>query len=197
MEKRDPYNNKKRWESWKEKYANGIPDILKRNSKFILDYLNDMELGKNTSQMARKGPRSYIRLVSIKDKMMFFSKHFKKSFDKLTEDDVHIFFNNMRTGKMKREDGKVYKSTGMFVKDFKAFWNWMRRTKRVDRDITEYLSRMEEKPAWVYVTETEFRKYANNSNAKYRALIWFMYDAGLRVTEAYSIKIKDRTNFCK
>lgn len=50
------------------------------------------------------------------------------------------------------------------------------------------------KPDWVYLTEEEFKTLANHANADYRALIWFMYDTGARITEAYSIRVKDFAN---
>ena len=41
----DPHKNKERWESWKLKNHSGISEISEYNSKIILKYLNDMELG--------------------------------------------------------------------------------------------------------------------------------------------------------
>ena len=64
----DPYNHQGAWTRWKDKIQElgAIPDISKNNSDIILQYLKDMELGINTAMSAKKGSRSYIRLVTIK-----------------------------------------------------------------------------------------------------------------------------------
>ncbi len=43
----DPYKHKERWENWKEKTNEGIPEISKENSDIIRKYLFDMEKGKH------------------------------------------------------------------------------------------------------------------------------------------------------
>jgi integrase len=191
MEKRDPYHHKERWEEWKLKNANGVIGVSKKNSELILEFLRDMELGKNTSPKSARGERSFIRLNTLRDKLVFFCKKFNKDLNKITEDEIHLLFSSMRNGKILKKNGEVYKGTGHYVKDFKTFWNWMRRTNKVKKDITEYLSKKEAKPAWVYLTEEQFKKLVNSANSTYRALIIFMYDASCRVTEAYSVKVKD------
>ena len=64
------------------------------------------------------------------------------------------------------------------------------RTGKVTEDITVDLTRKTKKPGWVYLNENQFKKLANRCNTDYKALVWFMYDSGLRVTEGYSIQIK-------
>src|SRR3989344_4229336 len=191
MEKRDPYHHKERWEAWKLKNFNGVVGVSKNNSDLILEFLRDMELGKNTSPKAARGERSYTRLNTLRDKLVFFCRKFSKDLNKITEDEIHLLFSSMRSGKILKPNGEAYKGTGHYVKDFKTFWNWMRRTNKVKKDITEYLSKKEAKPAWVYLTEEQFKKLVNSANSTYRALIIFMYDASCRVTEAYSIKVRD------
>ena len=83
-------------------------------------------------------------------------------------------------------------AVGEYVKDFKTFWGWLKRTGRVREDITQDLRRSDgRKPPWVFVTEEQFKQLANRASADYRALLWLMYDSGMRVTEAYSIRICD------
>jgi integrase len=192
MLKRDPYKHKERWLKWKADNKNKIKGVSDYNSNLILTFLFDMEIGKNSSPKSKKGERSFIRLNNLKDKMLFFADKFDKDLDKISKDEIHMFFSNMRNGIILRKDGKQYTATGEFVRDFKAFWNWLRRTGRVDKDITEDLRRSDSrKPPWTYLTEEEFKILANKANSDYRALIWLMYDSGMRVTEAYSIRIKD------
>jgi len=65
----DPYKHKERWNRWKEKTTNGIPDISKKNSEIIKQYLHDMEHGLNVSAKSVKGGRSYIRLNTLREKI--------------------------------------------------------------------------------------------------------------------------------
>lgn len=190
--KRDPYNHKKRWTKWKQENSKGIKGISKTNSDFILEFLNDMETGQNVSNLARKGGRSPCRLLGLKSRMLFFSQAFECSLDKLSKDQVHQLFFDMREGKITKENGHKYSGVGNFIRDLKAFWGWLRRTGKVDKDITSDLRKSDGiKPPWVYLTEDEFRTLANQAHSDYRALIWLMYDSGMRVTEAYSLKVKD------
>jgi integrase len=192
MTKRDPYNQKERWREWKAKNINGIGGISKYNSDLALSFLTDMESGKNVSPVSKKGERSYIRLNSLKARILLFAEYSDKNLDQLTKDDVHHLFADMRDGILKRKDGKVYQAVGEYVKDFKAFWGWLRRTGRAQFDITWDLRRSDgHKPAWVYLTEEEFKTLANQATSDYRTLIWLMYDTGMRVTEAYSIRVSD------
>ena len=62
MVKIDPYKHKERWENWKEKTVEGIPDISKENSDTIKRYLSDMEMGLNIGAKSPKGPRQPNRL---------------------------------------------------------------------------------------------------------------------------------------
>ena len=67
----DPYNHKELYLGWKEHIKDKIPDISKYNSDIILKYLNDMENGLNVALGSKKGSRSYIRLNSIKIRLIF------------------------------------------------------------------------------------------------------------------------------
>ena len=189
--KRDPYNHKVKWENWLEATKEGIRGLSEPNSALIIEFMHDMELGKNVSPRTKKGERSYIRLNTLRDKTMFFVRMFKKDLDKITKDEAHQLFSDMRKGKILKQDSQQYKGTSAFVKDFKVFWHWMKRTGKVNEDITQDLSRVENKPAWVYLTEEQLKTLANRANSDYRPLIWLMYDSGMRVTEAYSIKVSD------
>ena len=193
MLKRDPYNHEVRWQKWKQENQTGIKEISKHNSNLILAYLMDMEMGKNVSAKAIKGERSCCRLNCLKSRLIFLAKQFKdKDLDRLTKDDIHKLFYEMRNGKIIRKNGQKYIGVGDYIKDFKAFWGWLMRTKGANEDITIDLRKNDgHKPDWVYLTEEEFKALANQANSDYRVLMWFMYDTGMRVTEAYSIRIKD------
>ncbi len=125
----DPYKHKERYLNWREKVKNGIPYISKINSDLILQYAIDMENGLNVSLTSPKGSRSYIRLNTLRQRMVFLVKLFKEHYNldditKITEEQLCFFFTKMRKGEIKRQDGKKYASVSDFVKIFKAFWHW-------------------------------------------------------------------------
>jgi len=163
--KKDPYNHKGIYENWRKKVnTNGIPEISKYNSDLILKYLNDMGCGYNVSRVSSKGSRSYIRLNTLRQKLVFFSKKFEELYgiDKITDiSEIQLckFFTDMRKGVVTREDGKVYQSAGYYVKNFKAFWHWWMKVNKKEgieiKDITEDLDSSQDKPRWVYLTEKQ------------------------------------------
>lgn len=199
----DPYNHKGKWLRWKSKVqkSGAIPDISRENSDIILRYLKDMELGINTALESHKGARSFVRLNNIKQRLIFLSKQFKDIFGsddltELTEEQICSFFVDMRNGIIKRQDGGRYKATRDFVKSFKAFWHWWQRVARKDgkdiEDITLYLDSSGEKPEWVYLNEEQVRIFCDNCNLKYKVIVMFLFDTGIRApTELMNIKVSD------
>jgi integrase len=196
MLKRDPYNSRERWQTWKAENSDSIKGISKENSDLILAFLFDMELGKNVSSLARKGERSPCRLLDLKSRLIFFVQQFKgKLLRTITRDEAHQLFFNMRQGLILKNDGQKYIGISNYVRDFKVFWRWLHRTGKVVEDITTDLRKSDgRKPAWVYLTEDEFKTLANQATSDYRTLMWLMYDTGMRVTEAYSIRVCDFSN---
>lgn len=193
--KRDIYNASERWQAWKETNKNKIPGVRKNNSKLFLEFLGQHELGMNVSSKATKGKRGPNRLLSLKSRLIFFDNNFKKDLVKLSKEEVHKLFDSMQTGKLKKTDGKEYKSVGEYVKDLKCFWNWLLKTKQVKEDITEDLNRKcDKKPDWVYLSEQQFKTFANRCIPDYKALVWLLYDSGARITECYSIRVCDFQN---
>lgn len=189
--KKDIYNNREHWQKWKEANSKRIENLSPSNSKLLLEFLNDMENGINTPPRA-KGKREPTTLLNLKDHVSFFMKHIDKPFLKLTKEEIHEFENKVSEGKIKKRNGKKFSAFGNYIKDLKSFWGWVVRTERAKEDITRDLSkRNEKKPAWVYLTEEQFKDMANSAIPDYRTLIWFMLDAGCRVTEAYSLKVKN------
>ena len=77
----DPYKHEERYFNWKSKVCNSIPNLSESNSKLILHYLNDMEKGINVSSASVKGSRSYGRLNSLKDRLIFFAKKFEENYN--------------------------------------------------------------------------------------------------------------------
>ncbi|MBU0958899.1 MAG: hypothetical protein KKB31_03050, partial [Nanoarchaeota archaeon] len=185
----------------------GIPGMSRYNSDITLRYLDNMENGINISTKNVKGSRSHIRLNTIREKMKFFDLKFKEKYnlDKITdinEEQLCIFFSEMRRGIIRRVDGKQYKSTSYSVRDFKAFWHWWmkinRKRGREIPDITIDLDTREDKPKWVYLSEEQVKKLCDNANYKNKVLITFLFDTGIRApTELMNIKVSDLYDDCK
>lgn len=200
----DPYNNKERYLAWKERAINGIEGISKTNSDLILRYLNDMEIGINVFRGAKKGSRSFIHLHSLKDRLISIIRKINtlyavEEITNVTEEQLHILFADMKSGKIAKPDGKKYICVRDYVKVFKAFWHWWQRInlkKGIQvSDITIDLDTREDKPDWVYLSEDQVKKLANNAKYDYKVLIWFLYDTGIRApTELMNLKVSDLYN---
>jgi hypothetical protein len=192
MAKLDPYKHKEKYLAWKEKNQSGISDISKENSRITLQFLNDMESGLNVATSSKKGSRSYIRLNVLKQRLASLSKMFDERFGlknvtDITEEQLFEFFLGMRTGKIKRHDGKNYRSPKHFVKDFKAFWHWWMKVNKKQgveiKDITVDLDTSGAKPEWVYLTEEQVKKLCQEAKYEYKVLIWFLFDTGIRAPQ--------------
>ena len=196
----DPYNHKERYLTWKEKVKDGIPELSKSNSIIILHFLDNMENGINIANGSKKGGRSYIRLNSLKERLIFMAKLIKNKFNvdllNISEEQLITFFTEMRNGKLTKSNGENYKSVADYVKIFKTFWHWhikaSRKLKKQVEDITVDLDTKQEKPAWVYLTEQEIYKLCNHAKYEYKVLIMFLFDTGIRApTELINIKVSD------
>jgi len=207
MTKVDPYKHKERYLKWKKESKKGILEISKYDSDLILRYLDDMEMGINVAGSTKKGSRSYIRLNSLKIRLTSISKRFREKFrlEKITdvsESQVHKVFTGMRNGTILKQDNKPYKSTGDFVKIFKAFWHWWMKINKKQGieilDITTDLDTSCNKPEWVYLTEDQVKKLCENTKYEYKVLIMFLFDSGIRSpTELMNLKVSDLYNNCK
>lgn len=203
----DPYKHEERWNKWKDSLNGVIPDISSENSKIILRYLNDMEVGINTSLASKRGSRSHSRLNAIRNKVVMLARKFDERFGtvdltELTEQEVCMFFSEMRMGKIKRQDGKKYTCTKDMVKNFKSFWHWWQKVSQDEgrevKDITVYLDTSGDKPKWVYLTEDEIKTLYDNAKPNYKPLIMFLFDTGIRSpTELVNIRVSDLFNDCK
>lgn len=203
----DPYNHKEKYLKWRETANISIPGINEKNRKIILNYLDDMEKGANIAVGSQKGARSYGRLNSLRARMCFFTQQLSllyrlENICEVTEDQIMDFFSEMKKGNLKRLDGGKYKSIDTYAKVFKAFWHWhqkINRKKGIEiKDITIDLDTRQEKPDWVYLTEEEVKRLAENSKFEYKAIILFLFDSGIRApTELLNIRVSDLQNNCK
>ena len=191
MVKIDPYKNEQRWTSWKETYVGKPPEkVRKEDWALLVEFLKDMELGLNTPK-GKKGKRETGTLLNLASHNKLFLQNFKKPLTKLTKVDLHNLEKLVNEGKIKKRNGKPFTAFGNYIKDFKVFWNWLLRTKRVEENIIEDITSKVDKPSWVYLTEKEVRKFFNDLSLEYKTICFFLYDSGMRVTEAINIQVKD------
>ncbi len=196
----DPYKHKERYEKWVKKKE--IDGISAANKRLILDYLSDMENGLNISHRVKKGSRSFTRLNTLRSRMSKLAKLFKiyvgkTNMTELNEEDLAVLFNGMRKGNIKKDNGKQYQSTADYIKIFKAFWHWhmarMKKQGKIISDITQDLdATYDKKPEFTYFTFEELKKLEAKAKYKYKILMNFMFDSGIRSpTELANVKVKD------
>lgn len=196
-EKLDPYNHKQRFENWlKDKSIKGIS---KTNEKILLKFLDDMTLGLNVSKGSKKGARSFIRLNTLRQRMAFnitqLERRGIKDVTKTTPQQIHQLFEDMRSGVLKNRFGMGYKSVGDYIKVFKTFWHWHQKTSKDKiEDICSDLDTRGEKPAFVYLTKSDFENILKKADADLKPIIALAFDSGARVTELMNIKVSDFSN---
>jgi hypothetical protein len=131
----DPHKSKEKYLNWKKRNKDRIKGISKKNSDIILKYLKDMETGLNISNVSVKGPRSYSRLNSLSQRLVFFAQKFEELYglNNITnakEEQVITFFSNMKKGHITKTNNRPYKSADTYAKIFKAFWHWHQKVSR-------------------------------------------------------------------
>ena len=203
----DPYKNEQRYLARKERIEkNGIPGVSLSTARIIKAFLTDMETGLNIAQGSKKGPRSYSRLNTLRDRLTFFANSFKRHFGinsitDITEEQLHQFFASMRNGQIRKRNGTQYRSTADYVKDFNSFWHWyMKVNKKAGRQVVDIcvdLDNTKAKPNWVYLTEDQVRRLCDNATYKYKVLMMFLFDSGIRSpTELVNVRVKDLSHKC-
>lgn len=203
----DPYNHKRKYLNWKSNPRKNMFDISQTNQDLIIRYVEDMEKGINVSKVTVKGPRGYPRLNTIRGRLVFFARLFEKThgledITKISEEQLISFFYEMKTGSIKKGDGKDYMSVDTYVNIFKAFWHWYQKVSKKNGlevpDITCDLDTKKEKPKWVYLDEEQIKRLCENSKFKYKVLMMFLFDSGIRApTELINIRVSDLYNDCK
>ena len=193
----DPHGNKQKYQNWKDK---GKPlDTSKKNRELILEFINDFELGINVNKS--RGGRSENRLNSLRSRMTtisnLFEKKFNKNLDELNERDCLNLFKDLKESKITKPNGNKYGSIKSYSNVFGTFWHWYQKKSLVKDnkeilDITRYLSVDDEKPKFNYITLTDLKKMVDEATFKYKTMMWFMFDTGIRPpSELCNVKVSD------
>ena len=196
----DPYRHKENYEDWKEESMHGIPNINKTNSDLILHYVIDMETGQNVARGSKKGARSYTRLNTLRIRMVFLAKLLEqrefRDISKITEKEIHLFFDSMRKGRIKRVDGREYQSVVDYIKVFKSFWHWLMKVNRklgIElQDITIDLDTSRDENNFAYFSFDDLKKFMQYFTPDEQVRMLFMFDTIIRSpTELMNVKLSD------
>lgn len=198
---KDPYKSKEIFENWFNSIEgkDEVDGLNKANSKLLISFIKDLRIGINVSNSSKKGERSFTRLNHLKQKLVFIFKKLEErkinDTKKVTAQDLHKLFSDMRSGVLQTRFGGPFKSTGDYVKDFKTFWHWhqkIRKNKGEEiKDITEDLDTRGEKPKFVYFTRNDCESIIKKASYDLKPILALAFDSGARVTELMNIKISD------
>jgi hypothetical protein len=202
----DPYNNKGKHEAWLQSigYFGGEADyfaftgVSSEASELITKYVLDLYSGKNLAKGTGRGQRSYNHLCNVRVRLRriveMLESSAKKPLLELSEDDVLLVFNNMRNGVLLSTLGRPFLDTASYARAFISFWRWIVRTRKGVLNIVEAVdTKKENKPEWVYFTLKDVERMAENApNFYYKALVYFLFDSGLRApTELMNVRVRD------
>ncbi len=197
------------YKNWKDEVKElGIEGITKKNSDLLRDYIFDMEVGQNVARKSKKGARSYGRLNVSRRKLIQIFKMLEergiKDICKVKEKQLHEFFNDLYTGKIRRVDGKKYEFAVDFVRVFKSFYHWYMKVQRklyvssnekkgaILIDICEDLDLQMPDTKFVYITKPQLEKMQKYFTEGEQLLNIFLFDTLIRFpTEALSLTAKD------
>jgi len=193
----DPYNTQARYLKWKAQGS--VKGVSKFNAKMLLEYLEDMETGFN---VAGRGSLSYVRLATLRYRLRFMMECLENLYRKdriidITDREIVGFFRSMRDGVILKKNGTRYSSVPDYAAVFKAFWHWYQRVEgekgNTIKDITRYVDMNPIKDTeFVYFTVDELRKMAEQALPRYKAMLWFLFDTGIRApTELANVQVSD------
>lgn len=198
----DLYKHEQRYNTWKaEALAGGVPGLTPENSQLLVQYLLDMEQGRNTARGSRRGARSYTRLVHLQQRMrqllLLLQERGVQDVSSVAEEVVVTLFRDMEGGKLRTRFGTCYRSTPDYIRDFKAFWHWWTRVQRkagcTVPDLTEELSSGKGTlPQFVYLRKENLDALLPYFTDDEQVLLLFLFDSVIRApTEVLSLRARD------
>lgn len=194
--KRDIFNHEERWNRWKElitdKYIE--PELTKENSRFFLDYLFDMEQGRNIPPKSPKGCRDKKTLNRLRIKVKAIFKLFQangcKDITKIQPNQVTKIFQEWRDKNHSND----------YAKRFKAMWNWWiiknyRQGKEVKDVGIDLDTSANNEPPFVWMQKKELDEFLKYFNKDEQTILLFAFDSIIRApTEISSLKVSDVTD---
>lgn len=195
--KLDIYNHTSNWEAWKENLTDKYieEELTKENSKLFIDYLLDMEQGRNIPKKSVKGGRNPKTLNRMRSKigaiLRMFQNNGVKDVSKVDEKKVVEVFHNWK------KEGH----SNDYAKRFKAFWNWWitknRREGILIQEVGEDLETSNTKESiFVWITKDELMKdFIPYFEEVEQTILLFCFDTIIRSpTELFSLKVENVYN---
>ena len=194
-QKIDVFNHENNWKAFKEQLTPKYIEegLTKENTRLYVDYLLDMEQGKNIPKNSPKGARDTKTINRLRSKMRAIFKLLQdfgvKDISKITNKQVLDFFTDWHKN-----------HTVDYAKRFKAFWNWWstknRREGKEVSDVTLDLSTAEDEEkrdsTFVWLTKEEMDKLRSYFDEDKQTIILFCFDTIIRApTELMSLKTEN------
>ncbi|MFW6047605.1 MAG: hypothetical protein ACOCP4_07475 [Candidatus Woesearchaeota archaeon] len=129
MAKFDPRKNEETYKEWRYEKGALFEGVSSKNREFMLQYLDDMEIGANVSPVVKRGPRSYIRLRNLKSKIHSWAIIIQDEMGIDYISDVEhkereflLVINKLRDGEIytRKRTGEVFTGIGTLIKAFKG-----------------------------------------------------------------------------
>ncbi len=168
-----------------------IPEeFSEHNAELVRKFVEDCTIGM---KMRKKvGKRRLMRYVW--DLFLFAEFFENREFDKLTEDDFKQLYIALDSNKIKRDDGKPYaiQSKIDFVKTVKKFFKWLLGDNETFKQRVGWMipsfGKLKDPPAALKREDIEL--LANNCKLRLKALLWFLFDSGVRPEEYCNVRLK-------
>src|SRR5688572_1983477 len=97
MMRRDPWRHRDRYVDWRQKRNEGIEGLSPAASRLVLNFLDDMELGRNAAGSSRRGGRSHARLNNLRQRLTFVARQLQQRYGvqlltEVSEAQLHDYF---------------------------------------------------------------------------------------------------------
>lgn len=178
----EPVDHEKRYKNAIKKHKDNWREPL------ISNFLEDLEEGINVK--GSKGKRSYVRLNTLRSRLKkweeWIYQEYKKTITTINYKELHKIYNKLNKGEIRKNNGDRYKGFTDYGKDIKTFWGWYvkheRRENNKDiQNITIDLNTTDEiTKDFNYLTFEQFEELTKAVKEKYRPLLWFLFDSGIR-----------------
>jgi len=164
--------------------------ISEEDKRAILEFLDDLELGK-----VNKGKKiSETRQVKYLDILKMPLEYFKKSTSRLTLKDMEDFEKDLSSNKILSYKNKPYElSTKADIRRLlKIYLKWKLGDTEKYRNLTDWLDTREARKTPDYLSEQHMELlYKNCKNSYERYLIAVLFDSGARAEEFHNIRYED------
>lgn len=173
-------------------------NIIERNRKLILNFIDDCRKGKTIKNRAKK-KISIGRCLKYISELKILSQWFNKPFDEVTEKDMEKLIENLEENKykVKTRNGKIRdyseKTKLDFKKDLKKFYKWLLGENEKYFALTSWIDTHEEMQEIPALTRAEIEKMADACNTRDKAIVMVLFDSGARIQEFLNLRIGDLT----